>query len=172
MCIRDRISLASESASPSIASHGRRVFDNGERKEPTAAEVAEAMAQVAQAQVADETVDPHRPAPTTPGTKRMLTSEWLEAMPATFSPAVSDGGGSYAASPAGGGSYAASPAVGGSYAASPAVGVPESVPEEPEVEAAAEEEAAAFNLGVADEDAATVEVALSLIHISEPTRPY
>ena len=46
--------------------------------------------EVAQAQVADETVRRTGRAPTTPGTKRMLTSEW-KPCPPTFSPAVSDG---------------------------------------------------------------------------------
>ena len=137
----DQISLASESASPSVASvHRRRVFENGDKTQELMASAAAIDAVVAAERVdADEPADPHRPAPTTPGTKRMLTSEWLNAMPATFSPAMSDAG--------------------MSYAASPAAGVPASVPEEPEVEAAAEEEAAVFNLDEADEDAATVEVA-------------
>jgi serine/threonine-protein kinase haspin len=137
----DQISLASESASPSVASvHRRRVFENGDKTQELMASAAAIDAVVAAERVdADEPADPHRPAPTTPGTKRMLTSEWLNAMPATFSPAMSDAG--------------------MSYAASPAAGVPASVPEEPEVEAAAEEEATVFNLDEADEDAATVEVA-------------
>ena len=63
----DQISLASESASPSVASvHRRRVFENGDKTQELMASAAAIDAVVAVERVdADEPADPHRPAPTT-----------------------------------------------------------------------------------------------------------
>jgi hypothetical protein len=51
----------------------------------------------------DDAEDPYAPTPTTPGTKHALTREWLSAIPATFSPAMSDRMFGESPTPSGGG---------------------------------------------------------------------
>ena len=80
----DDFSLASESASPSVAVRASPKPAD-ERQPPIIFRApADDAADDAPAAAADEN-DAH-PAPTTPGTKRALTSEWLDAMPESFSP--------------------------------------------------------------------------------------
>jgi hypothetical protein len=76
----DDFSLASESASPSVAVRASPKPAD-ERQPPIN---FRAPADDAAADAADAN-DAH-PAPTTPGTKHALTSEWLDAMPESFSP--------------------------------------------------------------------------------------